>query len=126
MKFNKYFFENFSVDTPFDINNPRYVMSLDGVDSVLEEIIANPPYSLTRGDFKDPELVRALLHIEVLREKNGRLAMAVPFFVEKDALILKELSKKVASSIATELITHKEQIFKIDPHYLLSLYILSN
>ena len=113
MKFNKYFFENFSVDTPFDINNPRCVMSLDGVDSVLEEIIANPPDSLTRGDFKDPELVRALLHIEVLREKNGRLSMAVPFFVEKDALILKELSKRVASSIATELITHKEQIFKI-------------
>lgn len=36
MKFNKYFFENFSTDTPFDMKNPRYVLSLDGVDKILE------------------------------------------------------------------------------------------
>ena len=39
MKFNKYFFENYPMDTPFDRNNPRYVLALDGVDEILEKII---------------------------------------------------------------------------------------
>lgn len=113
MKFNKYFFENFSTDTPFDMKNPRYVLSLDGVDSILEKVIVNRPYSLSIEDFDDNALVRSLLYVEVLQQKKGKLAMGVPFFVEKDAKVLKELSKRVANSIATELITHKEQIFSI-------------
>ncbi len=113
MKFNKYFFENFSPNTAFDINNPRYVLSLDRVDSILEKIIVSRPYSLTIADFSDMELVSSLLHIDVLQQKNGRLGMAVPFFVEKDAEILKELSKKVAHNIATELMAHKEEIIEI-------------
>ena len=51
MKFNKYYFENYSSDTPFDINNPRFVMAMDGVDSVLERFVTSAPYSLTTGDF---------------------------------------------------------------------------
>lgn len=113
MKLNKYFFENFSFDAPFDRNNPRYVLSLDGVDSILEKIIGNKPYSLTIDDFNNVELVRALLHVEVLQQENGRLGMSVPFFVEKDAPVLKELSKKVAGDIAAEILAHKEQIIKI-------------
>ena len=113
MKFNKYFFENFSIDTPFDMKNPRYVLSLDGVDSILEKVIVNRPYSLTIDDFDDNELVRSLLYVEVLQQKNGKLAMSVPFFVEKDAKVLKELSKRVANSIADELLAHKEQILSI-------------
>ena len=39
--------------------------------------------------------------------------MAMPFFVDKDAEILKELSKKVANDIVSELLEHREQIVKI-------------
>ena len=113
MKFNKYFFENYPSDTPFDMKNPRYVLSLDGVDSILERIIVNKPYSLTIEDFDDVDLVKALLYVDVLQQKKGKLGMAVPFFVEKDAEVLKELSKRVADSIATELFANKEQILSI-------------
>lgn len=113
MKFNKYFFENFSTDTPFDMKNPRYVLSLDGVDSILEKLIVNRPYSLTIEDFDNEELVRSLLYVEVIRQKNGKLGMNVPVFVETDAKVLKELNKRVANNIAAELIAHKEQIFSI-------------
>ena len=113
MKFKKYFFENFSADTPFDRNNPRYVLSLDGTDSVLDKIIANKPYTLTINDFSDMEMVNALLHIEVLQQKKGKLGMAVPFFVEKDAMLLQELSKKAARNIAAELLARKEQLIRI-------------
>ena len=113
MKFNKYFFENFSTDTPFDIKNPRYVLSLDGVDTILEKLIVSRPYSLTIEDFDNAELVKLLMYVEVLRQKNGKLGIDVPIFIEKDAKVLKELSKRVANSIATELIAHKEQIISI-------------
>ncbi|MBS7306998.1 MAG: hypothetical protein KIG43_02850 [Eubacteriales bacterium] len=55
--FNKYYFENFSSNTPFDINNPRYVLALDGVDSVLERIVVSSPYSLAIEDFDNVDLV---------------------------------------------------------------------
>ena len=113
MKFKKYFFENFSSDIPFDIKNPRYVLSLDGVDSIFEKLIVNRPYSLTVEDFDDIVLVRSLLHVEVLQQKNGKLGIGVPFFVDEDATVLKELSKRVANSIVAELLIHKEQIFSI-------------
>lgn len=113
MKFKKYFFENFSSDIPFDIKNPRYVLSLDGVDSIFEKLIVNRPYSLTVEDFDDIVLVRSLLHVEVLQQKNGKLGIGVPFFVDEDATVLKELSKRVANSIVAELLIHKKQIFSI-------------
>ena len=113
MKFNKYFFENFSTDTPFDTKNPRYVLSLDGVDKILEKLVVNRPYSLTIEDFDNAELVKALLYVEVLQQRNGKLGIGVHVFVEKDAEALKELSKCVANSIATELIAHKNQIVSI-------------
>ena len=111
---NKYlYFENFSTDTPFDMKNPRYVLSLDGVDKILEKLVVNRPYSLTIEDFDNAELVKALLYVEVLQQRNGKLGIGVPVFVEKDAEALKELSKCVANSIATELIAHKNQIVSI-------------
>lgn len=113
MKFNKYFFENYPPDTPFDGNNPRYVLSLDGVDEILGKVISNQPYSLTEIDFENKELVSALLHIDVLQKKEDKLGMAVPFFVERDAGILKELSKRVADDIANELFKHKKQVVNI-------------
>ena len=73
MKFNKYYFENYSSDTPFDINNPRFVMAMDGVDSVLERIVTSAPYSLTTGDFDHAELLNALLNIDVLQIKDDHL-----------------------------------------------------
>lgn len=113
MKFNKYYFENFSFNTPFDVNNPRYVLTLAGVDSILERIVVSRPYSLTIEDFDNVDLINALLHIEVLQLKNDKLGMAVPFFVNQDTDILKALSKRVANNIATELLEHKEQIVKV-------------
>lgn len=113
MRFNKYFFENFSSNTPFDSNNPRFVLAMDGVDAILEKVVTRSPYSLTIADFDNADLVNALLHIEVLQAKNGCLGMAVPFFVDKDAEALKELSKKVAANIATELLAHWGEIVKI-------------
>ena len=79
MKFNKYFFENYPLETPYDMNNPRYVLSLDGVDLILEKIIKTEPYSLTIDDFSDVELVNALLHIGVIQKNDNMLGMAVPF-----------------------------------------------
>ena len=95
------------------MKNPRYVLSLNGVDSILERLIVNRPFSLAIDDFDNTDLVRLLLYVEILQQKNGKLAMSVPFFVEKDAKVLKELSKRVANSIADELLTHKEQILSI-------------
>lgn len=113
MKFNKYFFENYAMDIPFDMNHPRYVLSLDGVDEILETITTNEPYSLTIDDFDNPDLVQALLHIDVLQIKNHQLAMAVPFFLDKDVEMLKELSKQAAQKITDELISHKDKMIKI-------------
>ncbi|MBQ8278267.1 MAG: hypothetical protein IJZ23_00320 [Roseburia sp.] len=113
MKFNKFYFENYPIDTPFDENNPRYVMALEGVDEIIENVIKNEPYTLSVDEFENRELTNALLHIDVLKQKGNKLAMAVPFFVEQDAAILKELSKKVASSIANELIKNAGQLQKI-------------
>ncbi len=61
MKFNKYFFENFSSNAPWNMDNPRYVLTLDGVDSVLEKVILNSPYSLRIADFQNTDLVKACL-----------------------------------------------------------------
>lgn len=113
MKFNKYFFENYPIDTPFDMNNPRYVLSLDGVDKILEIISSSKPFSLTVNEFDNQDLVNALLHIDVLQKQDNKLAMAVPFFLEKDAIVLKELSKKVANKISNDLLLHKDKIIEI-------------
>lgn len=113
MKFNKYYFENYPVDTPFDENNPRYVLSQDGVDAILEAIIAVSPYSLSIDNFENSKLVEGLLHVDVLQEKDGKLGMAVPFFVKKDADALKELSKDIAHNIVNKLLEQKEKIVEI-------------
>lgn len=113
MQFNKYYYENYPMDTPFDINNPRYVLSLDGVDDVLEKIITNEPYTLTVTDFENIEIVKALLHIDVLQQKADKFGMAVPFFVENDEKILKKISKRVASDISSKMLEYKEQIIGI-------------
>lgn len=110
MKFKKYFFENFPSNIPFDINNPRCVLSLDGVDKILEKIILNPPYTLTISDFDDIELLNSLLRIDIIQQKNGKFGIAMPFFVESDTNTLKALSKKVAHKIANELISKKQEI----------------
>lgn len=68
------------MDTPFDMKNPRYVLSLDGVDLILEKLIVNRPYSLSIEDFDDSELVSSLLYVEVLQKRNGKLGIGVPFF----------------------------------------------
>ncbi|MDD6467353.1 MAG: hypothetical protein PUF50_04125 [Erysipelotrichaceae bacterium] len=113
MKFKKYFYENYAMDTPFDCNHPRYVLSLDGVDEILEKIIRHEPYTLTISDFEQVDLVTKLLHVEVLQHVNNRLAMAVPFFVEQDVAVLKEISKQAAIRIANEIIKQKETIIQI-------------
>ena len=112
MKFNKYYYDNFSSDAPFDLNNPRYVLNLDGTDSILEKIIESSPYSLVIEDFDHMDLVKNLLHIDVIQMKNDKLGMAAPFFVKHDANILKKLSKRVANDIARKLLSHKKQIIK--------------
>ena len=113
MRYNKYFFENFSMEVPFDVNDPRYVLSLDGVDPVLERVINSSPYSLSIDDFEEVELIRALLHIDVLQERNDRLGMGVPFFAEKDSEILKEFCISAADGIAGELLANKDRISEL-------------
>ena len=73
MQFNIYYYENYPTDTPFDMNNPRCVMSMRGVDNVLEKITSNEPYTLTVNDLGDTEIVEALLRIEVLQKKEDKL-----------------------------------------------------
>lgn len=112
MKFHKFFFENYPADTPYDADNPRYVLSLCGVDAVLQIVMENP-YALTAGDLAEKELVGALLRVDVLQEKNGYLAVAAPFFMAKDAAVLQELSRKAACGIADVLTEHKETLLRI-------------
>ena len=88
-------------------------MAMDGVDSVLERIVTSAPYSLTTGDFDHAELLNALLNIDVLQIKDDHLGIAVPFFLSRDADVLKELSKKVANIIAEELLARRERIADI-------------
>lgn len=78
------FFDNFTSDTNFDVKNPRYVLSLDGIGSILERLIVNKPYSLSIDDFEDKDLVRMLLYVDVLKQKDEKLCIGVPFFIEKD------------------------------------------
>lgn len=113
MEFKKYYFENYDLDTPFDFNNPRYVLSLDGVDDVLDKVISNNPYTLGINDFDNQDIVKLLLSIDVFQIKNEKIAMAMPFFVSKDLYVLKDLSKHEAGNIADELVKHKEEIIKI-------------
>lgn len=113
MNFNKYYFENYPMDTPFDGNNPRYVLSQDGIDEILEKIVMSSPYSVSKDYFENSALVDALLHVEVLQEKNGKLGIAVPFFVKQDTTILKELSKDIACCIVNKLLEQKEKIAEI-------------
>lgn len=113
MKFNKYYFENYNLDTPFDFNNPRYILSMDGVDDILEKIVTNDPYTLEITDFDNQYIVNLLVNIDVLQIKNDKFAMAMPFFVSKDLHVLKDLSKKSASIIADKLIENKDMIIQI-------------
>lgn len=113
MKINKYYYENYSCDVPFDMNNPRYVLSLYEVDQILEKVIKSKPYSITVDYFDNYSLVKSLIEIDVLQLKDNKLGMKVPFFVESDIDILKKLSKKVANEIADELLYHKKTINEI-------------
>ena len=114
MKFNKYFFENFSTDTPFDMKNPRYVLSLDGVDKILEKLVVNRPYSLTIEDFDNAELVKALLYVEVLQQRNGKLGIGVPVFVEKDAEAdLQKIHDKMVKRIEELLAAKSKEIMTV-------------
>lgn len=110
MTFDKYYFENFSVDTPFDSSNPRYVMAMDGVDEVLTKVVKAEPYTLSKEQFEDQRLVKALLHVDVLQEKHGKLGLAVPIFVEKETAILQDLSADVAESISRILVDNRDKI----------------
>ncbi len=113
MKFKKYYYENFSLETLAEMDNPRYVLDMAGADQVLEEVILSSPYSLSVQDFEEEELLTALLHIGALRQKEGKLGMAVPFFVKQDADVLKALSKTAAHDIAEALLAHTGQIVTI-------------
>ncbi|MCI5774171.1 MAG: hypothetical protein MR210_06365 [Erysipelotrichaceae bacterium] len=98
------------------MNNPRYVLSLDGVDHILEKVMKSKPYSITVDCFDNCSLVKSLIKIDVLQLKDNKLGMKVPFFVENDVDILKKLSKKVANEIASELLYHKKSISEIISH----------
>lgn len=110
MKFNIYYFENYSEDTPFNLSNPRYVLSLDGVTEVLSTLIKKEAFTLKIENFENIDLVKQLLYIDVLKNKKGTLALKIPFFVEKDVETLKILTKKVAQRISQKLFNHREII----------------
>lgn len=113
MKFNKYYYENFSVNIPFDDSNPRYVMSLEGVDDILSAVVKVKPYTLSIDDFDNSQLVKKLINIDVFKEKHGKLALAIPVFIEKETDILKSLSYNVAKGIADILVEHKDKLYEI-------------
>ena len=112
MKFKKYYFENYPLNTPFDIRNPRYVLSLDGTDEILEQIV-NKPYTLEGDDFENVQLINHLLYIGVLQSRDEKLGLAMPFFTKNDVEVLKNLSKHVAKDISEEIVAHEKYILKI-------------
>ncbi len=100
MRFDKYYFENFPPDVPFDEQNPRCVLAKPGVDEVLSAVLTARPGALRAQDTPFPELARALCRVEVLRESADRLYAAAPAFLASDAPCLAELSRKAAEEIA--------------------------
>lgn len=110
MKFSKYYYENFSIDTSFDNLNPRYVLALDGVDEILTKIVNADPFTISIEEMKENKIVEKLLYIDVLREKEGKLGLAVPVFIENEIDILKSLSCDVAGIISEILIENKDRI----------------
>ena len=113
MKFSKYYYENFSVDIPFDNSNPRYVLSSGGVDEILTEIVNAKPFTISIGEVKEKQVVEELLYIDVLREKEGKLGLAIPVFIESETDVLKSLSCDVARTISEILIENKDRIEEI-------------
>ena len=112
MRFEKFYFERFN-DAPFNLDNPRYVLSLDGVDDILTRIVECPPYTLEIQDFKDSDLVKSLLNIDVLKIHNDRLAFAVPVFIEQDLDSIKGLCMDASEEISNAMIKEKEKIEEI-------------
>ena len=112
VKFKTFYFENYDLNIPLDISNPRYVMSMNGVDEVLSKIITQKPYTLEMTDFNNDKIVMNLLNIDVLQYKNGKLGFAIPVFIEKDYQILHDLCFDVSKNISDILLTHKDEINK--------------
>ena len=103
MKFEKFYFEKFE-DVPFREDNPRYVLSQEGVDEIITEIVKHEKYTLSSTDFGNKRLVNQLLHIDVLKENSGKLALAAPVFVEQDLEVLKSLCSEAADRISKPVI----------------------
>jgi hypothetical protein len=112
MRFDKFYFERFN-DAPFNFDNPRYVLSLDGVDNILTKIVSCNPYTLGIQDFENFDLVKKLMHIDVLKINNDKLALAIPVFVEQDLAYIKNLCLDVSKEICNVLINEKVKIEEI-------------
>ena len=111
MNFKIFYYENYD-SISFDKNNPRYVMSKPKVMDILSMLSKNQPFSLSKADFEDEQIIDKLLHIDVLVEKNGNLCIGVPLFLETDLDELVHLSVHTAKHITQILISKKDELYK--------------
>lgn len=102
MEFEVYYYENYS-HAPAYKDNPRYIMAQDDVFEFLTEVAEKEPYSLAVENCMKKELLEQLIHIGVLREKDGMIGFDAPIFVEADNENLQFLSQKAALKIVDAL-----------------------
>lgn len=102
MEFEVYYYENYS-HAPAYKDNPRYIMAQDDVFEFLTEVAEKEPYSLAVENCMKKALLEQLIHIGVLREKEGMIGFDAPVFVETDNENLQFLSQKAALKIVDAL-----------------------
>lgn len=112
MNFKVFYYDDYAGE-PLNNHNPRFVMSQIGVMDIIERITTAEPYTIGKADITNKELLKQLLSNDVLKEKDGQLAMDVPFFLEKDLDKLKKLSQKKALRIAEILAKRNGEIESI-------------
>lgn len=109
MRFEKYYFERFD-EVPFDENNPRYVLSREGADEIIEKMTRNAPFTLSVTDFSNEKLVKQLLNIDVLKLQDGKLALEVPVFIESDLETLQAICSGTAHRICDVIIANRNKL----------------
>ena len=112
MRFEKYYYD-VQTEGVKDCLDPRVVLDDPRADMILSAVIEKEPFMLSFQDFDSADLAQSMLEIDVLKEHGGRLALAVPVFIEADIPSLKRLSEATAETIYARLKKHKDKLQNI-------------
>lgn len=116
-KFDVIYHENYdNQNMKLDMHNPRYVMSLPGVDEIIYLIASNEKNKYTKDAVIKElncsvSLIDNLIEVGALSLNNGFLIMACPFFFEKDILIIQKKLDDIANNLANKIIENKTTLY---------------